>query len=125
MPTDITQKLDQLANYQAQRDVLELEKQALIDQILPPEIKARLEEIEAEFTGKRETVDANISELETEIRDEVLRQGTTVKSTFLRVIYHPGRVTWDTKSLDSYARSRPEILDFRKQGQPYVSIQKI
>ena len=125
MPIDITQKLDQLANYQAQRDVLELEKQALIDQILPPEIKARLEEIEAEFTGKRETVDANISELETEIRDEVLRQGTTVKSTFLRVVYHPGRVTWDTKSLDAYARARPEILDFRKQGQPYISIQKI
>ncbi len=125
MPTDITQKLDQLANFQAQRDVLELEKQALIDQAIPPEIKARLEEIEAEFAGKRETVDANIAALDTEIRDEVLRQGTTVKSTFLRVVYHPGRITWDTKRLDAYARARPEVLEFRRQGEPFVSIQKI
>lgn len=124
MPTDIAQKLDQLANYQAQRDVLELEKQALIDQVIPPEVKARLEEIEAEFAGKRESVDANIAALDAEIRGEVLRQGTSVRSTFLRVVYHPGRVTWDTKSLDTYARSRPEVLEFRKQGEPFAIIQK-
>ena len=125
MPADISQKLDHLANLQAQRDVLELEKQALIDQVIPPEIKARLEEIEAEFAGKRETVDANITALETEIREDVLRQRSTVKSTFLRVVYNPGRVTWNTKSLDADARARPEILEFRKQGKPFVSIQKI
>ena len=125
MPADISQKLDHLANLQAQRDVLELEKQTLIDQAIPPEIKARLEEIEAEFAGKRETVDANITALETEVREEVLRQRSTVKSTFLRVIYNPGRVTWNTKSLDAYARARPEILEFRMQGKPFVSIQKI
>ncbi len=124
MPSDINQKLDQLANFQAQRDVLELEKQALIDQVIPPEIKARLEEIEAEFTGKRESVDANISALEAEIRDEVIRHGATVRGTFLRVVYNPGRVTWDTKKLDAYARARPEVLEFRKQGEPYVTIQK-
>ncbi len=124
MPTNITEKLDQLANYQAQRDVLELEKQALIDQVIPPEVKARLEEIESEFTGKRESVDANIAALEAEVREEVLRQGATVRSTFLRVVYNPGRVTWDTKKLDAYARARPEILEFRKQGEPFVTIQK-
>jgi hypothetical protein len=125
MSTDISQKLDQLANCQAQRDVLDLQKQALIDQIIPPEIKARIEEIEAEFTGKREAVDANIAALETEIRQEVIRQGASVKSTFLRVVYNPGRVTWNTKSLDVYARARPEILQFRKQGEPFVTIQKV
>jgi hypothetical protein len=125
MPIDISQKLDQLANFQAQRDVLELEKQSLIDQIIPPEIKARIEEIEAEFSGKREIVDANITALAAEIREDVLRQGASAKSTFLRVVYHTGRISWDTKSLDAYARSRPEILEFRKQGEPYVSIQKI
>lgn len=125
MTMQISQKLDQLANFQAQRDVFELEKQALMDQLIPPEIKARIEEIEAEFAGKREAVDANIHLLEAEIREEVLRQGKSVKSTFLRVVYQPGRVTWDTKSLDSYARARPEILQFRKQGEPFVSIQKM
>jgi hypothetical protein len=125
MSTDISQKIDQLANFQAQRDVLELEKQSLLDQLLPPEIKARIEEIEAEFSGKREAVDEKINELESEIKEEVIRHGATVKGTFLRVVYHPGRVTWDTKSLDAYARARPELLEFRKQGEPFVSIQKV
>jgi hypothetical protein len=125
MSTDISQKIDQLTNFQAQRDVLELEKQSLIDQLIPPEIKTRIEEIEAEFSGKREAVDEKITELESEIKEDVIRQGATVKGTFLRVVYHPGRVTWDTKSLDGYARSRPEILEFRKQGEPFVSIQKV
>lgn len=125
MTTDIAQKIDQLANYQAQRDVLELEKQALIDQLIPPEIKARIEEIEAEFKDKCQTVDGNITTLENEIKEEVVRHGATVRGAFLRVVYHPGRVTWDKKSLDAYARARPEILKFRKQGEPYVSIQKV
>jgi len=125
MPTDISQKIDQLANFQAQRDVLELEKQSLIDQLIPPEIKARIEEIEAEFTGKREIVDEKITALESQIKEDVIRNGATVKGSFLRVVYHPGRVTWDTKRLDGYARSRPELLEFRKQGEPYVSIQKV
>ena len=125
MSANISEKLDQLANYQAQKDVLALEKQALIDQLIPPEIKARIEEIEAEFEGKSEVVDANIAALEAEIREGVLRQGASAKSTFLRVVYHSGRVSWDTKSLEAYARARPEILEFRKQGEPYVTIQKV
>jgi hypothetical protein len=125
MPTEISQQIDQLANFQAQRDVLELEKQALIDQLIPPEIKARLEEIEAEFGDKRQAVDEKITELEGEIKEQVLRNGASVKGTFLRVVYHTGRITWDTKSLDAYARARPEILGFRKQGEPFVSIQKV
>jgi hypothetical protein len=125
MQPDITQKLDQLANFQAQRDVLELEKQSLIEQLIPPEIKDRIAEIKAEFTGKREAVEDNIAALEADIREQVIRQGASAKSTFLRVVYHSGRVTWNTKSLDAYARARPEILEFRKQGQPFVTIQKV
>ena len=125
MSANISEKLDQLANYQAQRDVFELEKQALIDQLIPPEIRARIEEIDAEFAGKSEAVNANIAALEAEIREDVLRQGASVKGSFLRVEYHPGRISWDTKRLDAYARSRPEILGFRKQGEPYISIKKV
>lgn len=125
MTTEIAQKLDQLANFQAQRDVLEMEKKALIDQLIPPEIKARIEEIEEEFAGRKEVVDANIAALEAEIKNDVLRQGITVKSTFLRAVWHAGRVSWDTKALDAYAKARPEVLAFRKQGEPYVSITKV
>lgn len=125
MSEELTNKLDKLANYMAQRDVFSLQKKELIDQVLTPEIRARLDEIEAEFTGKMEAVEANIEALEEEIRQEAIRQQASVKGTFLRVIWHKGRISWDTKSLDNYARSHPEVVAFRKQGEPYVSIVKI
>jgi hypothetical protein len=125
MNTDISQKLDKLANFYAQRDVLNLEKQELIDQVLTPEIKARIAEIEAEFAGRREAVDANIAALEDEIRKEVLERGEAIKGTFLRVILIKGRVTWDTKSLDRYARTHPEVLRYRKQGEPFTRIEHL
>jgi hypothetical protein len=122
---EIIKKLDQLANFMAQRDVLGLQKQELIDQVLTPEIKARLEEIETEFAGRLEAVKTNIDLLEAEIRQEVLQHGSSVKGEFLRVSWHKGRVSWDTRSLDDYARQHPEVTAFRKQGEPYVSIQKV
>lgn len=125
MSGEIVNKLDQLANFMAQRDVLNLQKKELIDQVLTPEIRARLEEIEAEFAGKLEAVDANVATLEEEIRQEALRYGSSVKGTFLRVVWHKGRVSWDNKSLDVYAEMHPEIITFRKEGNPYVSIVKI
>jgi hypothetical protein len=125
MTIELSEKIDQLANFQAQRDVLELQKKELIDQVLPPEVKARLEEIETEFAQRKEAVEANITTLEAEIKDDVLRHGQTVKGTFLRVEYHNGRVSWDNKALDAYARARPEILKYRRQGEPFVSITKV
>ncbi len=125
MSEEITNKLDHLANFLAQRDVLNLQKKELIDQVLTPEIRARLEEIESEFSGKLEAVDANIEALQEEVRQAALRYGSSVKGTFLRVIWHKGRVSWDTRSLDEYAEVHPEIAGFRKQGEPFVSIVKV
>jgi hypothetical protein len=125
MSSEITQMLDQLANFQAQRDVLNLQKRELIDQILTEEIKARLEEIEAEFAIRMEAVEENIALLEEEIRAEVIRHGATVKGTFLRAIWNKGRVSWDSRGIERYAQNHPEVLSFRKQGKPYVSITKI
>lgn len=125
MSENLADKLDQLANFMAQRDVLNIQKNELIDHVLTPEIKARLAEIESEFAGKVEAVEVNIASLENEIRQEALRRGSSIKGAFMRVIWHKGRVSWDTKSLDAYAEMHPEITDFRKQGEPYVSIVKI
>ena len=125
MSEELTAQLDRLANYFAQRDVLSLQKKELIDQVLTPEIKARLEEIESEFAGKVEAVEANIEALEEEVRQAALRHGSSVRGSFLRVVWHKGRITWDNKSLDQYAELHPEISAYRKQGDPYVSIVKV
>ena len=124
MAETIPEKLDLLANFQAERDVLELQKKALIEALFTPEIKARLDEIEAEFEGQFEAVDQNIAELEEQIKVEVARLGASFKGTFLQAVCNRGRVSWNTEALDRYAQSHPEILRFRRQGDPYTSIRK-
>jgi parvulin-like peptidyl-prolyl isomerase len=125
MEIEITQKLDRLANYQAQKQYLELQKKELLDQILPAEIRARIEEVEAEFSGRAIAVDENIQALEEEIKNDLLMRGETAKGSFLAGVWCHGRVSWDTRGLDRYASSHPEILRFRKQGEPYVAIRDV
>jgi len=122
---EIKQKLDLLADHQAQRDAIALQKAELADAVLTTEIKAQLAEIDAEFAGKTEAVNANIAALETEVKQAVVEHGTSVKGTFLHAIWNKGRVSWDTRSLDGYAVAHPELLSFRKEGEPSVSLRKV
>jgi len=117
--------LDQLANYQAELDVLGFRKQDLIDRVLTPEIKTQIEDIEAEFSSKAQAANEKIRLIETEIKARVLGDGATVKSKFLQAVWSKGRVSWDTKALDGYSAAHPEIARFRKEGEPSVSIRKL
>jgi DNA-binding TFAR19-related protein (PDSD5 family) len=121
----IPKMLDQLAQYQSQRDALQLEKKQLIDSILTPEIRAKLQEIDDEFAEKAEAVNTNIAELEEAIKNAVKVSGASFKGQYLQAVWSKPRVTWDTKSLDSFSSSHPEILRFRKEGAPSVSIRMI
>ncbi len=125
-PTEVVKsKLDLIAEYQSQKDLLNLQKQEIIDTILTPEIKAKIAEIEAEFTGKGETADTNIAALTAEVKDMVIQTGASIKGNNLHAVYAKGRVSWDAKGLDGYAVGHPEILYMRKEGEPSVSIRKI
>jgi predicted transcriptional regulator len=119
---EIKLKLDQLAEFQSQRDVAMLEKQRLLDEIYTAEIKARMAEIEAEFAIKTEGITTNIAALESEIKRAVVEHGASVKGSVLHAVFAKGRISWDTKSLDGYAAAHPELLSFRKEGEPSVSI---
>ena len=121
----VKSKLDLISEYQAQKDALNLQKQEVIDTILTPEIKAKIAEIEAEFSGKGEAADANISALTAEVKEMVVGVGESVKATHLHAVFAKGRISWDPKSLDGYAVGHPEILNFRKEGDPSVSIRKV
>lgn len=115
------QTLEKLTELYAKRDLLMLDKKAA----LPAEVQAVLDEIEAEFQPKQEIIGAEISELETAVKALVLEAGETAKGGSLQAVFTKGRITWDTKSLDGYAKANPVIADFRKQGEPSVSIRKV
>ena len=119
--------LDQLSEYQAQRSLIEIKKQELIDSIYTPEIKAKLQEIDAEFATQYEGVDANIAAITEAIKADVLTHGATVKGQHLMAVYAKGREGgWDGAKLKGFAMAHPEILAAKKpDGEPTVSIRKI
>ena len=121
----IEQMLDQLSDYQAQRALIEIKKQELIDSIFTPEIKARLQEIDTEFATQYEGVDANIAALTEQIKAAVIANGESVKGSFLHAVYAKGRVSWDSKKLEGLMMVIPQVADARKEGEPSVSIRKI
>jgi len=116
-----TQQLEKLTELYAKRDLLSLDKKSAI----PAEIQAVIDEIEAEFAPKQEAINTEIAELEAAVKSTVLEAGETAKGGSLQAVYAKGRITWDTKSLDGYAKANPAIAEYRKQGEPSVSIRKI
>jgi len=121
----IVEKLDRLADLQSHFDVINLQFDKLREDVLTPEIKAKLEDIEAERETTLESVQGGMESLEAEIKDAVVLQGATVKGKFLQAVWSKPRVTWDTKALEGYAAGHPEIMPFRKEGKPSVSIRGV
>lgn len=122
MTDQITQMLDALAEFKAQRDLVEVEKQALIDTILTPEMKEQIAQINEEFARNTEAVSGNITRLEDEIRTAVIAHGESVKGSIFHAVYSAGRTPWDKKGLERYARTHPEVMDFKQVGEPSVAI---
>jgi len=66
--------------------------------------------------------DREIAALAATIRGATIEHGETVRGDRLWAIYNRGRTSWDTRSLDGYGAAHPEIMGFKRQGDPYVSI---
>ena len=122
---NIETQLDQLANLQAQADVIRLQFIELRRTIITPEIQAQLDELDAEMLSTLEPVTQATNDLTEAIKENVITTGASVKGTFLQAVYSKPRVTWDNKGLDGFMVAHPEIKAFRKEGEPSVSIRSV
>lgn len=125
MTEQIKAMLDALSEMMAQRELLEGDKQGLIDDVLTPGIRQQIADIEAEFTDRTADIATNITQLEMAIKERVVAGGASVRGSRLQAIWSKPRITWDTRALDGYAAGHPEIAQFRKEGQPSVSIRAV
>ena len=116
------EKLNLLVNLRAQLDVMRIDYVTKIAAIIPDEIKAQLAEAEATYAENQAACSDAIRSLEVRILAEVLERGETVKATGIMAVWNKGRETWDGKSLTGYAAAHPEILAFKKVGEPTVTI---
>jgi hypothetical protein len=121
----ITEKLDQLSELWAARDAAQLEKEALIESVFTPEIRAALAEIDMEFHERLELVNEKAAALEAEIKREVIQNGASVKGRYLQAVYSKPRVSWDAKLLEGLMIAIPQIEKARKVGEPSASLRKI
>lgn len=95
-------------------------KQKLIDSLL------------SEYHHKIQAFDDDIvelqgraAELEHKVRNAALSLKGSIKGNLGQVVYSKGRVSYDVKSLDAYAVANPQVLAFRKEGDPSVSIRAV
>lgn len=121
----IEQKLDELAELMAQKDLLVIQKKALLDSVLTPEIKAKLAEIEAEFAEPAAAVEEKIADLDASIREAALTEGKSIRGAHLAVVFSKGRTSWDSKILEGMMKLIPQIGEAKKEGEASVSIRKV
>jgi hypothetical protein len=117
----VVRKLERLADLRAAADVARMDYEARRAEVLK-KVQAELDALEAEFDPVLEAAEANASALEAEIRNDVLLRGESLHGGVYQAIYVKGRVSWDNQGIDDYAKAHPELLKFRKEGQPSVSL---
>jgi len=120
-----TEKLDRLAELDAHRDMVLVDKEALKQSIIPAEVKQQLRDIDSEYDPKLDAIAQERAQLEAEVKNDVMVSGESVKGETYRASYVKGRISWDTKALDGYAVAHPEIEKLRTEGAPTVRIAKV
>jgi hypothetical protein len=85
-------------------------------------VQPQLDALDAEQLPLLEAHDREIAKLEAEIKNDVLLLGATVQGPGIRAVYSRGRVTWDNRGLQQYSQLHPEVLEYRKVGNPIVVI---
>jgi DNA-directed RNA polymerase sigma subunit (sigma70/sigma32) len=120
-PEHVTEKLERLTNLRGAAEVARLNYEAKRTEILK-QVQAELDALDIEYKPVLEAADENIATLENEIKTDVLLYGESISGGMYRASYMQGRVSWDSAGMAKYAASHPDVLQFRKQGQPIVSL---
>ena len=120
----VAAKLERLTDLRGAADVARLDYEAKRAEILK-KIQTDLDALDLEYKPVLEAAEENITALENEIKTDVLLYGETVSGGSYRASYSQGRVSWDNEGMTKYAASHPDVLKFRKQGNPIVSLRVV
>lgn len=121
----IKQLLNELDDLRAAQTAIYLQKREAVDRVLAPEIKAALDDIDAEFDEKAKAATAKAAEVEAQLREMVIAHGKTVNSAHLQAVFTKPRVTWDNHMLEGMMAIIPQLREARKEGAPSVSFRSL
>ena len=120
----VTEKLERLSNLRGAAEVARLNYEAKRAETLK-QVQAELDALDLEYEPVLEAAQENIAALENEIKTDVLLYGESISGGMYRASYTQGRVSWDNDGMTKYAALHPDVLQFRKQGQPMVSLRVV
>jgi hypothetical protein len=120
----IADKLERLTNLEAAADLTRMDYEKKRAGIMK-QIQADLDALEMEYQPLIEAAEKNIEALTVEIKNEVLLHGDSVQGGKFRATYVKGRISWDTRGMTKYAESHPDVLQFRKEGHPSVTLRVV
>lgn len=109
----LTEELNELGKLREQQEALKEEQEARIAEFYTPELKARVEDIKAEFADCAASTKEQIDILSARVKERVAKYGETVNGSDWQAVWRKGHADWDTDSINSYAKTHPEILIFR------------
>ena len=118
------ENLDHLSDMQIGIDLLRLRMDEELEALIPEAQRQKAKAIRAQFKNATAMTEDEITRLRGAIKEDVLGLGYTVRGERLQASWGRGRVSWDTRKLNRYAQSHPEIEALRKVGNPNVSIRK-
>ena len=117
----VLQKLERLADLRAAADVARIDYESRRMEIMK-KVQEELDAIDAEFKPALDAAETNAAALEAAIKNDVMLRGESLRGSTYQAIYTRGRISWDAAAMNDYARDHPEVLPFRKEGQPSVSL---
>ena len=120
----VASKLERLSSLRGAADLARLDYESKRAEILK-QIQAELDALDMEFKPVLEATEENIAALENEIKTDVLLHGESVTGGSYRATFTQGRVSWDNEGMTKYSDTHPDILQFRKQGQPIVTLRVV
>jgi hypothetical protein len=120
---NVLQKLERLAQLHAAADLARMDYEARRAEVLK-KVQDELDALDVEFKPALEAAEENTAALETEIRNDIILRGESLRGSVYQAVYMKGRVSWDAAGMNEYARDHPDVLRFRKEGQPAVSLRK-
>ena len=94
---------------------------AIVDHLSPDEA-ARVQTIVQEFRDREVQLKQEIETTEAAVKAAVLATGASAYGTHLQATIMAPRITWDNKAMAVYATLHPEVLAYRKVGEPSVQI---
>ena len=117
----VAEKLERLSNLRNAAEFTRLDYETKRTQILK-QVQAELDALDSEYKPVLERAEENLAVLENEIKTDVLLHGESVSGGMYRATFTQGRVSWDNEGMTHYAALHPDVLQFRKQGQPIVTL---